>query len=164
MNDSEPVPNEQADATERGDPAVAEAIRGTGLGLLIGGGVCLYFGFTLLVDAPGSVSEEEAERWFAVDHIVRWSLRAVGIAFLVCAAWAWTGQRSSMLLATFTEGVFTLLMVAMAVESTVEARADGGFDAFAIILVILAVIGFGGARRCWRLYVHTGREQAIEST
>jgi hypothetical protein len=136
--------------------AAAEAIRGSALGLLVGGGVCLYFGFTLLIDAPGSASEEAVQTWFAADRAFRWCLRIAGVAFLLAAAWAATGQRSSMLLAVPSELVFALLMLAMSIETTLEARADGQWDVFAILLLILLVMGLAGARRSWELYVVSG--------
>jgi hypothetical protein len=114
--------------------AAAEAIRGSALGLLVGGGVCLYFGFTLLIDAPGSASEEAVQTWFAADRAFRWS----------------------MLLAVPSELVFALLMLAMSIETTLEARADGQWDVFAILLLILLVMGLAGARRSWELYVVSG--------
>lgn len=138
--------------------AAAEAVRGSALTLLIGGGICLYFGFTLLIDAPGSASEEATEVWFGVDRAFRWILRIIGIAFLISAAWAMSGQRAAMLPAVFAEAGFALLMLAMAIESTLEARADRTWDAFAILFAILAVVGVSGAKRSWDLYVSAGRD------
>jgi hypothetical protein len=132
--------------------SLVDAIRGSALGLLIGGGICLFFGFTLLIDAPGSASEEATETWFAIDRVFQWALRIVGVVFLIAAAWAMTGQRRSMLLGTISEVGFCLLMLAMAVETTLEARADGGMDAFAILYAILFVIGLSGVKRSWVLY------------
>jgi hypothetical protein len=131
---------------------VSDAVRGTTLGLVIGGGVCLYFGFAWLLDAPGSVSDEAAKSWFAVDQAFRWTLRVVGVVFLVAAAWSATGQRPAMLLAALAEGGFALLMLAMAIESTLEARADATWDPFAILFLVLVLVGLTAAKRSWGVY------------
>lgn len=131
---------------------LSEAIRGTAFGLLIGGGLCLYFGFILVPDAPLNVSEAEQETWMAVDQGLFWSLRIVGIAFLLAAAWAATGQRASMLLATLAEATFALVMLAMSVVWTLEARATGAWNYHVILLLILLIIGVSGAKRSWSLY------------
>jgi hypothetical protein len=137
--------------------ALADAIRGNALSLVIGGGICLFFGFRWLVDAPGSASDEAAKGWYAVDQVFRWVLRVIGVIFLAAAAWSWTGQRASLLLAVAAEAGFALLMLAMAVDSTLEARADGSWDAFAILFAILVIIGISAAKRSWELYVSAGR-------
>jgi hypothetical protein len=143
---------ERQPARPASNRAFAEAVRGNAFSLLIGGGICLYFGFTVLLDAPGSASEEAAEFWYTLDRVFQWALRIIGALFLVAAAWALTGQRTSMLLAALAEIGFAMLMFAWTVETILEARADGGFDAFAILLGILAIIGISGAKRSWLLY------------
>lgn len=131
---------------------VSDAIRGSALGLLIGGGVCLFFGFTLAADAPGSVSEQEAQSWFARDVFFHWCLRVIGVGFLVAAALAGMGKRVSMLLAAIVEVVFALLMLVMMVEWTIEARMDGTWEYSVMLLILLAVVSLSGARRSWELY------------
>lgn len=135
---------------------VTEAIRGSAFGLLIGGAICLYFGFSWLIDAPGSASEQAAARWYAVDHAFQWALRVIGVAFLLGAAGAWTGQRWSALVSAAVEAAFALLMIAMAIESTLEARADGAWDAFVILFGVLALISMSTAWRSWQLYAAAG--------
>ena len=135
----------------------AAEIRGSALGLLIAGGVCLYFGFALVIDAPGSAGEEATQAWYAADHAFRWCLRVLGALFLLAAAWAATGQCAAMLLSTAAEVAFALLMLAMSIEATLEARADGLWDFFVILLLILAVIGISAAKRSWSLYRMSGR-------
>lgn len=141
----------------------AEAVRGSAFSLLIGGGICLYFGFTVLLDAPGSASEEAAEFWYTIDRVFQWALRIIGAVFLIAAAWATTGQRAAMLLAALAEIGFAMLMFAWTVETILEARADGGFDAFAILLGILAIIGVSGAKRSWTLYTSLAGAAPLES-
>jgi hypothetical protein len=154
---TEPSDTQTSAATARATGAsVQAAIRSSALGLLIGGAICLYFGLTLIADAPGSVSQEEAERWFATDRALFWCLRGTGLLFLISAVLAWIGRRVSMLLATIADVVFALLMLAMAVEWTLEARVDGGWDATVILLLILAFIAAGAARRSWDLYRRAG--------
>lgn len=130
----------------------ADHIRSSAIGLLIGGGICLYFGLTLIAMAPGSASQDEAQRWFALDNALFWSLRIVGVAFLAAAGLAGLGQRMSLALAAVTEVVLALLMVAMSVVWTWRARADGTWDYQIILLLLLAIISVGGARRCWEWY------------
>lgn len=146
--------SESAAPTNR---ALDGAIRGAAFGLLIGGAICLYFGFSWMVDAPGSASKESAASWFAVDHAFRWALRIVGVVFLLAAAGAAMGQRWSALLATISEGAFALLMIAMAIETTLESRADGGWDALVIIFGVLALISLSAAWRSWQLYTAANR-------
>ncbi len=145
---------------------LADAIRGNTLGLVIGGGICLYFGFRWLIDAPGSASEEAAKAWYTIDQVFRWILRVVGVIFLAAAAWSSTGQRASLLLAIAAEVGFALLMLAMAIESTLEARADGTWDAFVILFAILVIIGVSAAKRSWEIYAATGRpaQQATDGS
>ena len=131
---------------------VSDAIRGSALGLLIGGGMCLFFGFALLVDPPGSVSSDEAEFWRAWDHVFRWSLRIIGVSFLVAAALAGMSKRVSMLLAAIVEVAFALLMLVMMVEWTIEALMDGTWEYSVMLLILLAVISLSGARRSWESY------------
>jgi len=144
-------PQQEAEPTVR-KAFVSDAIRGSALGLLIGGGVCLFFGFTLVADAPGSVSEQEAQSWFARDAFFYWCLRIIGVGFLVVAALAGMGKRVSMLLAAIVEVVFALLMLVMMVEWTIEARMDGTWEYSVMLLILLAVISLSGARRSWELY------------
>ncbi len=133
-------------------PPNVGAIRGSALGLLLAGAVCLYFGFSWLATAPGSASETATNTWFLVDNVFRWALRVVGCAFLAIAALAGMGTRLSMLLATLAESVFTLLMAAMATDKLLEGRADGQFDVTGILLLALMVVGISAARHSYRLY------------
>lgn len=154
MNEEPPV---ERDAAEK--RMAAAAIKGRALGALLAGGVCLYFGFGWLVDAPASAGEDATPTWYAVDCAFRWGLRIVGGAFVIVAALAASGSRPSMLLGAVVEGVFALLMLAMTVETYLEARADGHFDATVILLAILAVVGLSAARHSWALYVRAGHIQ-----
>lgn len=144
-------PQQEAEPTVR-KAVVADAIRGSALGLLIGGGICLVIGFTWVPDAPGSVSEQEAQSWFARDVFFHWCLRVIGVGFLVAAALAGMGKRVSMLLAAIVEVVFALLMLVMMVEWTIEARVDGTWAYSVMLLILLAIISLSGARRSWELY------------
>lgn len=127
-----------------------DSIKGAALSLLLGGGVCLYFGLTLIADAPASASPAAAQRWFAADNTLFWGLRGIGVLFMVTAALAALGQRASMLLATIAEAGFAVLMMAMTVEWTLEARADGTVNYQVILLLILAVVGVSAAKSAWR--------------
>jgi hypothetical protein len=130
--------------------AVRDAITGSALGLLLSGGICLYFGLTLVADAPGSANTAEAERWFAADNALFWSLRGIGVLFLVAAALAAAARPVSMLLATIAETGFAVLMVVMTVDWTLEARADGLVNYQIILLLILAIVGVSAARSAWK--------------
>lgn len=123
-----------------------DSIKGAALSLLLGGGVCLYFGLTLIADAPASASPAAVQRWFAADNALFWCLRGIGVLFLVTAALAALGQRVSMLLATIAEAGFAVLMIAMTVEWTLEARADNTVNYQVILLLILAVVGASAAK------------------
>ena len=142
--------------------AVATAIKRTALGALVAGGVCLYFGFTWLLDTPRSASAETTDTWLAFDHVFRWGLRLTGLTFLVVAALAWTGARAAALLATIVEGVFALLMLAMAVETFLETRADGQLDVIVILLLIMTVVGLSAAKHSWSLYGRSRRPPATQ--
>ena len=144
-------PQQEAEPTVR-KAFVTDAIRGSALGLLIGGGVCLFFGFTLVADAPGSASVEEEPFWRAWDYFFQWCLRFVSLGFFVAAALAGMGKRVSMLLAAIVEVVFALLMLVMMVEWTIGARKDGTWEYSVMLLILLAVISLSGARRSWELY------------
>ncbi len=133
-----------------------DSFRGSALSLLVAGGLCLYFGFTLIADAPGSASPAEAQRWFAVDNALFWCLRGIGILFLLAAALAAAGHRVSMLLAAIAEAAFTLLMIVMTVEWTLEARADGLVNYQVILLLLLAVVAAGSARSAWSRWRASG--------
>ncbi len=133
------------------------AIRGSALGLLIGGAVCLYFGFSLIPDAPMDATPDEQQRWFAVDEAFNWGLRVVGAGFVLAAALAAAGMRSSMLLATVVESLFAILMIAMTIGWTADARAIGAaWNPQVIILIVMAVVGIVGAKHSWELYRATG--------
>lgn len=136
-------------------PDLTVAIKRTALGALLTGGVCLYFGFTWLIDAPGAAGEDATPMWFAMDHAIRWALRIIGGAFLVCAALATTGSRTSALLGALVEGAFALALLAIAVETFLEARADGVFDPFVILLLIVMAVGISAAKHSWQLYVRS---------
>lgn len=134
----------------------SDSIRGSALGLLIGGGICLYFGLTLIAMAPGSASSDEAQRWFAADNALFWCLRVIGALFLIAAGLAAVGRRVSMALAALAEIAFALLMIVMTIEWTLRARADGMWDYQIILLLILAILAVGGGRRSWALFRATG--------
>ena len=142
MDEERPVSNPGA--------ALAESVRGSALSLLLSGGVCLYFGLTLIADAPGSASPADAQRWFAADHAMFWGLRGLGIGFLVTAALAALGQRVALLLATIAEALFALLMLIMTVAWTLEARVDGMWNYQVILLLVLAMVSVGAAQGAWR--------------
>ena len=135
--------------------AVSHMITSTAMGLAIAGGICLFFGYSLLIDAPGSASKEAVETWFAIDRAFQWALRIVGIVFLIAAGMAWIGMRASQYLAVLAEGCFALLALALAVETTLEARADGHMDVYAILFLILAAMGASATKRSWDLLVMT---------
>ena len=134
----------------------ADAVRGSALSLLIFGAVCLYFGLAWLIDAPASAGAESARTWFAVDRAFQWLLRLIGTVFLLAAAYALSGRRGALLLAAIADTAFVLLMVALAVETTLETRADGRWDPFVILFVVLAIIGAASARRTCRDYALCG--------
>ena len=133
-------------------------IKAAALGLAIGGGICLYFGMTLVADAPGSATPEEAERWFALDNGLFWLLRGVGVLFILSAGLAAMGQRGAMLLGTVCEVLLVLWLVAMSVVWTIEARADGVWNYQVILLLIIAAVSVGGAKRSWGLYSAAGQK------
>lgn len=141
----------------------SQAIKGSALGALVAGGVLLYFGFAWAVDAPGSVSKEAAETWFAVDRVFQWCLRILAADFLLVAALAAAGQRVAALLAMIAEGAFTLTMAAMAVDTFLETRADGQIDITTVLLIIMAFVGISAARRSWRLYAGAIASSAPET-
>ena len=147
-----PVPQ----VPKRSPVAVTADIRSAALWLLIGGGLCLYFGLSLSTETYLSISEEDAVRWRAINGAINWCLRGVGVLFLIAAAAALSGKRASMLLATIVEGFLALLLAAMAVSWTLEARAAGGWNYQIILLLILAVLGAGGVKRSWELYRAAG--------
>jgi len=130
-----------------------QAARESAIGLLIGGALCLYFGFTLAADAPGSISRAAAEPWFLADNISFWCLRGIGGLFLLTAGLVSIGQVWAMLLGAIGEGLLVVLLLGMSVMWTLEARVDGQWNAQVILLLIMAVLGAGSALRCWRIYV-----------
>ena len=130
--------------TPQANPAVTQAIRSSTMGLMIGGAICLYFGFSLLVETTA-------------DKILFTALKIVGIAFVLAGAWAWTGSRASMLMAAITEAAFALVALTMSVTWTLEARAMGTWNPQVILLLILVAISVAGARRSWELYRAAGR-------
>jgi hypothetical protein len=138
--------------TQQSSAWTAQAVRESAIGLLIGGGLCLYFGFTLIADAPGSVSKVAAESWYLADNITFWCLRGIGLVFLLTAGAAAVGQTWAMLLAAVAEGLLAALLVGMSVLWTIEARVDNTWNAQVILLLILAILGAGSAARCWRIY------------
>jgi len=139
--------------TAIGRRRISDEVRASAIGLLIAGGLCLYFGFTLAANAPPDATPEEAARWFAVDEALNWGLRIVGILFLAVAGLAMTGARAALLGAALCEGLFALVMVAMAIEWSVDAHVfGGGWDPAVIIVALLAIISVGQAMRAWTLY------------
>ena len=152
MNEDLPVERAAGES-----PAATEAIKRSAFGALLAGGVCIFFGFSWTIDWPVSDSEEADRVWKLMDHGFRWSLTVVGVAFLVVAALAAMGKRVSALLGTVVEAAFALLMLVMTIETILEQRASGGgFDAFAILLLIMMAVGISAARHSWVLYRNTG--------
>ena len=133
------------------------AIKGLAFSLLIGGLVCLFLGFTWPADAPAAAqTDEQREFWWALDNAFFWCLRVLGVVFLFAAGLAAAGTRISMLLATIAEAAFVLLMIAMSIAWTIEARVDGDFNIMVILLIIFAVLGIGGLKQSWLLYRVSG--------
>jgi len=128
-------------------------IRASALGLLISGGLCVYFGFSLTPDAPPGLSPEVAEQWYAHDEAFNMGLRIVGAAFLVAAALAAAGQRLTLVLAAVVEVALGVLLVVMSVERIVQARVAGmGFDFMLILLLIVAIVSVTSAHRYWKMF------------
>lgn len=148
-----PVP-QVPQVPKRSPPAVTADIRSAALWLLIGGGLCLYFGLSLVVTAPASVADDPqaTQHWFALNRTLNRCLAGVGTLFILAAALAVIGQRVAMLAATIVEILFALLLVVMSVSWTIEGRADGEWNYQVILLLILAVLGVGGVKRSWELY------------
>src|SRR5262249_42870066 len=117
------TPNPSPEANE----ARHAQIRAEAISLLIGGALCLYFGFTLPLNAPANVPDDVAEKWFMADRVCYYVLRGVGCGFLLAAALAAAGIRISLLLSVATELIFALLMIAMTVIWTWRAQVSGGF-------------------------------------
>ncbi|GEM_PF-5501767 len=132
-------------------------IRGGALSLLVGGGVCLYFGLALVPTAPASAGPQQVEQWLAADRLLFWWLKAAGLLLLIAAGLSLAGGRSAALLAAVAELDFGLLMIVMSVEWTIKARMDGWTDYQVILLLILAVLGLSGAWHSWKLYLRAGR-------
>jgi hypothetical protein len=148
------------DQQNRAAASLSAEIQSQMLTFLIAAGICLYFGFSWLIDAPGSAGAEATKTWFAIDMAFRWCLRVVGAVFLIAAALAPTGQPFALLPALAAEGAFTLLMIVMGIETTLEARADGHFDAFVILFLILAIVGVSSVKRLWTLWREATRAAA----
>ena len=150
-----PVP-QVSQVPKRSPAAVTAEIRSTALWLVIGGGLCLYFGLSLTVTAPGSSNAEEEARWYAINTVLNHCLAGVGALFILGAGLAATGKRVAMLAATIVEILLALLLVVMSVSWTIEARADGRWSYEVILLLILAVLGVGGVKHSWELYRAAG--------
>ena len=90
--------------------------------------------------------------WWAIDNTFFWCLRGMGVLFLLGAGLAAAGKRAAPLVAVGCEMLFVILMLVMAVAWTIEARVDGGFDPYVILLAVMGVLGLGGIRRYWTLH------------
>lgn len=141
-------------------PQRPAAVRQSALGLLAAGAVCVYFGLTLAADAPADATAAERQMWFALDNTFRWCLRGLGALFLVTAALAWSGARAAMLLALAADLGLALLMAAMSVAWTLEARVLGTWDATVLLLIVLGIFALGSAGRSWSLYRAAARAPA----
>lgn len=131
---------------------INEEIRSHAMTFLIAGGICMYFGFAWVIDAPTNADERATELWYNIDYAFQWILRGVGALFLLAAALAHSGQRLALWFGMVAEGIFVLLMLTMALETTLETRAAGaGFDPFVILFLILAVMGMPSIARLWKL-------------
>jgi hypothetical protein len=129
------------------------AIRSTAFGALVAGGLCLYFGLVWSADAPASASPQATEMWYFVDHVFQWWLRIIGVGFLAGAGLSAMGNRLGALVTAADEAAFALLMLAMAVNAYLEARAMGVFDATVILFGVLLVVGLSAARYSWSAFL-----------
>jgi hypothetical protein len=141
-----------------------ESIRGLTVQLLIGGGLCLYFGYSLIADAPAGASREEAQRWFALDNALFLALRIVGFGFLAAGGLATAGLRLALPATILCEAVFAGLMLVMSIAWTLEARASGGWNPLVILLLVLAFLSAGSIPRVWRMYRLSGAVAAESDT
>lgn len=158
----EPSRPQAADANERGSPGREprmrrDSIRSLTVQLLVGGGLCLYFGYSLRADAPGNATPAEAERWFALDNALFLALRIVGFGFLGAGGLAAAGLRPALPATILCEAAFAGLMLAMSVARTWEARVSGGWDPLAILLLVLAFVSAGGIPHVWQTYTRSAR-------
>ncbi len=150
MNESpEMRPPPDAPAARAADQAF---IRESALGLLLGGGICLYFGLTLAAIAPANSQGAAVEQWWAIDNALFWALRIVGILFVLAAGFAATGRRAALLVTIAAESLFTLLMLAMSIIWTLKARVDGEVNYIVILLILMAIVSIAAIKRSWVIY------------
>lgn len=140
-----------ASTSEQGE----NAIRANSISLLIAGGLCLYFGFTFIADAPARAPKQDVNWWWAMDNGIFTALKITGVCFLIAAGLAATGKRSALLVSAASEFAFVLLMVVASAFWTYEARVDGGFNPAVILYLILAIVSFAGGLRDLRLFSQT---------
>lgn len=136
---------------------VAEHIRASALTLAIGGGLMLYFGFSLAITWPANATPEAAEAWQNWNRALRWAVRGIGVMLVIAAGAAMSGRRVAALLATIADGAFAVIALTLAVSWSWQARSAGGsFDPTSILMLLLALLGVHGTLSSWRLYLAAG--------
>lgn len=127
--------------------APVEEVKSYAFGFLIAGGLCLYFGFTWVADAPISVADPAP--WFLADNVTFWALRITGVLFLAAAALAALERVQGLLLGAASDVLLVVVLLGMSVLWTVEARIAGGWNPQVILLLVLMVLSAASARRNW---------------
>ena len=108
--------------------------------------VSLIIGFAFHASAPMGISEAETQRWYRLHEITFDALRIVGGLLVVAGLMLMSGRIATLRWAGWSLVVFSLAMLAKGGVYAWESYAIGSFDIFAVVMLILAGIGFFEAR------------------
>ena len=145
---AQPVPERSSAAV----PLIERSIRASAFELLIVGGLCLFVGTSRTITWPAAASEAEKALWIRSYQVIHGSLAGVGALFILVAGLAGLGRRAAALTAALAEGLLAVVLLAWGIALTIEARVEGLWDAFPILLLIVIAMSLRSAMRFWRLY------------
>lgn len=131
-------------------------VGGHALTVLAAAVVSLIVGFSFGSSSPMGISDDETQRWFRAHDMTFQALRIVGFLLVILGVMLLSGRIGSLRWAGWGLVSYGVAMLAKGGLYAWESYAIGKLDIFAVVMLILAGVGFFEGRlllREWRMLV-----------
>lgn len=128
-------------------------VSGHALTVLAAAVVSLIVGFSFGASSPMGISEDETQRWFRAHDMTFQALRVVGLLLVILAVLLLSGRIGFLRWGGWGLILYAIAILAKGGLYAWESYAIGRLDIFAVVMLILAGVGFFEGRlllREWR--------------